>query len=126
MNNFIFTKCSFIMMNELIREGVISTGWNVVQPDYIDGLEIISENDVELAIIYYNRNIILGKDMGLTIAKFEVFKKYRNQGFGTKIIKQFLSNHNENVQLLPLNEDACKFWIRCGFKGDKYELFYKK
>lgn len=50
---------------------------------------------------------------------FEVFPKFRGQGYGKNIIKFLVSLYDPSVVscvfATPLNEDVEQFWLKCGF-----------
>lgn len=52
------------------------------------------------------------------IDEFEVIREYRNQGFGKKIVLEFLDTYDSVVKLLAKNQYVSRFWRKCGFKYD--------
>lgn len=60
----------------------------------------------------------------MCISFFEVLPEYRGDGYGTEIIKQFLSTLSKYVYLTPQNDEVITFWEKCGFEGDA-TMFYR-
>lgn len=55
-----------------------------------------------------------------TIQWFEVFPKYQRQGYGQKIIQEFIDYQSQtsdsfSISITALNEQAAIFWSKCGF-----------
>ena len=79
------------------------------------------DNEI-IALIYYDpyRN----ENCEMFIMEFEVREDLRRKGHGKLIIKQFLREHSISAELLPLSEESVLFWRACGFKGDRFGLYY--
>lgn len=55
----------------------------------------------------------------LGLGSFEIFPKYRNQGYGTKAIKQIINRYKDKYKLIycyvdKTNTDAIRFYERIG------------
>lgn len=122
--NYIFRPCSHEELNRIIKLFAFTDcSWHIISPDYMDGLEIIEDKDNEIiALIYYDpyRN----ENCEMFIMQFEVRGDLRRKGHGKLIIKQFLREHAISAELLPQSEESVLFWRACGFKGDRYGLYY--
>lgn len=57
------------------------------------------------------------------IELLEIEPEFRNKGYGTRIMKDFLEQHKGiPIRMTVLDEDAARFWERLGFK--KKGLYY--
>ena len=118
---FKFLQLSYNEFVDIISSKKWSLSWNIIHHDYIDGCEKILDSCNNLiGLIYYDIS-----SNPHTIAKFEVLQEFRNNGIGEMIIKEFLALHCCDFELIPLGEDAERFWKKCGFVGDHHTLYYE-
>ena len=119
-----FKPCSYEKLQKFIELDMLEmSAWKLITPEYINGLEFVeSADDKIIALIYYEQD--RNGHCEMFIMEFEVIKDFRRQSHGYKIIRQFLTNHQKSVELLPLGEESVAFWQSCGFVGDSYGLFY--
>lgn len=117
---FIFEKCSYDeLQNIRHKEDLLLSGWQLLEKEYIDETEKIYDEDGRMVALinYYFLNESKERMM---IALFEVFKTYRNKGFGKKIIDYFLKDYCGEVHLEPSGEESASFWKQCGFESGCY------
>ena len=117
---YTFIQLTHAELNQICSDKNWSTIWKLIEPPCVQSCEKVIDNVGNLiAVIYYDLT-----DNPKLICKFEVRSDLRNQGHGRKIIAQFLKQHPFEFHLFPDGEDAERFWRKCGFEGDQYELWY--
>lgn len=117
---FKFEKCTFDELQILrIKENLLLSGWTLLEREYIDETEkVFDENGVMVALINYY--FLDEQKKGMMIALFEVFKPYRNNGLGKRIIEEFLQDYHGEIHLNPSGEISELFWKACGFEEGCY------
>lgn len=119
-----FRACTYEELQQIIKcYGFTWCSWEIILPDFMNGLEIIESSDGEvIAMIYYDPN--RNDNCELLIMLFEVREDLRRLGHGQRIIRQFLAEHSSSAELQPAGDIAVSFWKSCGFVGDSFGLYY--
>ena len=104
-----FRQCVYTELQHILGLNIFEMQvWKIIDPAYINGLEIVETEEGEIiALIYYDscRN----ENCEMFIMEFEVRKDVRRLGHGKRIIEQFLKEHQKSAELLPLGEESVEF-----------------
>lgn len=93
--------------------------WKCINEGYEQGCYKVIGNNHLVALLYVDESA-----SPRTIV-FEVQERYRNQGIGRNIISQYLSDNPGKYNLFPHDEEVVSFWEKCGFYGDKHEMWFE-
>lgn len=81
-------------------------------PKQIDDYKVICINDKKVGCL-----LVVNKDDGVLLDEIYLEEKYRNNGIGTSIIKEILSNYNiVYLWVYKLNTKALSLYKKLGFK----------
>ena len=81
-------------------------------PKQIDDYKVICINDKKVGCL-----LVVNKDDGVLLDEIYLEEKYRNNGIGTSIIKEILSNYNiVYLWVYKLNTRALSLYKKLGFK----------
>ena len=81
-------------------------------PKEIDDYRVICINDKKIGCL-----LVVNKDDGVLLDEIYLEEKYRNNGIGTSIIKEILSNYNiVYLWVYKLNTKALSLYKKLGFK----------
>lgn len=103
-----FIECDMSVVETLKGVGEIQMSWNIPGDIYV-----YEKEQEKYALIQVSNDPI--KSNMIWIDNFEVFVSKRNQGWGKRIISEFISEMKTDIEIMAKDHVVEKFWEKCGF-----------